>query len=120
MFGTISRFIKFNNFVTQHLNGARHLFVLFCCTTQHIFEPLRVFEPGFNMDKYGIPMFYNRSGILKQTFFGVATLPLPFYIAVIHFTHSYCQNLLLLSQFCSLLLLSDFSKKCIPTKLLHL
>ena len=68
MFGTISRFIKFNNFVTQHLNGARHLFVLFCCTTQRIFEPLRVFEPGFNMDKYGIPMFYNLSGILKQTF----------------------------------------------------
>ena len=48
------RFIKFNNFGTQHLNGPRRLFLSFCCTTRRIFEPLHVFEPGFNMDKYGI------------------------------------------------------------------
>ena len=46
-------FIKFNNFGTRHLNGPRHLFHLFCCTTQRIFEPLRVYEPSFNTDKYG-------------------------------------------------------------------
>ena len=54
MYGTILTFIKFNNFGTQHLNGPRRLFLSFCCTTRRIFEPLRVFEPGFNMDKYGI------------------------------------------------------------------
>ena len=54
MFGTVLRFIKFNNFDTQHLNGPRCLFILFCCTTRCIFDPLRVFEPGFNMDKYGM------------------------------------------------------------------
>ena len=53
-FGTILRFIKFNNFDTRHLNGPRLLFLSFCCTTHHIFEPLHVFEPGFNMDKYGM------------------------------------------------------------------
>ena len=45
--------IKFNNFGTRHLNGPKHLFYSFCCTTRHIFEPLRVYEPGFNTDKYG-------------------------------------------------------------------
>lgn len=29
-----------------------HLFLSSCCTTQHIFDPLRVYEPGFNTDKY--------------------------------------------------------------------
>ena len=54
MFGTILRFINFNNFGTWRLNGPWHLFYSFCCTTRCIFEPLRVFEPGFNTDKYGI------------------------------------------------------------------
>ena len=54
MYGTILMFIKLNNFDTQRLNGPRCLFPSFCCTTQHIFEPLRVYEPGFNTDKYGI------------------------------------------------------------------
>ena len=53
MFGTILRFIKFNNFGTRHLNGPRHLFLSFSCTTRRIFEPLYVFEPSFNTDKYG-------------------------------------------------------------------
>ena len=53
MYGTILTFIKFNNFGTRHLNGPRHLFHSFCCTTRHLFEPLRVYEPGFNIDKYG-------------------------------------------------------------------
>ena len=52
-FGTILSFIKFNNFGTRHLNGPRHLFLSCCSTTRHIFAPLCVFEPGFNMDKYG-------------------------------------------------------------------
>ena len=47
-------FIKFNNFGTQHLNGPSCWFHSFCCTTRHIFEPLHVYEPGFNMDKYGM------------------------------------------------------------------
>ena len=56
MFGTILSFIKFNNFDTRNLNGPGRLFISFCCTTQRIpvFEPLRVIEPGFNTDKYGI------------------------------------------------------------------
>ena len=53
MYCTISTFIKLNNFDTRRLNGPRHLFPSFCCTTQHIFYPLRVYEPGFNTDKYG-------------------------------------------------------------------
>ena len=53
MYGTILAFIKYNNFGTQRLNGPRHLFHSFNCTTWHIFESLRVYEPGFNMDKYG-------------------------------------------------------------------
>ena len=53
MYGNILTFIKFNNFGTQGLNGPRHLFHSFCCTTRHIFEPLHVYEPGFNTDKYG-------------------------------------------------------------------
>ena len=44
---------KFNNFGTRQLNGPRHLFISFCCTIRCIFEPLRVYEPGFNTDKYG-------------------------------------------------------------------
>ena len=54
MYSTVLAFIKFSNFGTQCLNGPRHLFHSFCCTTQHIFEPLRVYEPGFNMDKYSM------------------------------------------------------------------
>ena len=45
--------INFNNFGIRYLNGPRCLFHSFCCTTQCIFEPLRVYEPGFNRDKYG-------------------------------------------------------------------
>ena len=54
MYGTILVFIKFNNFGTRCLNGPRRLFHSFYCTTRRIFEPLRVYEPGFNMDKYGM------------------------------------------------------------------
>ena len=54
MYGTILAFIKFNNFGTRHLNGPRHLFYSFYCTTRRIFESLRVYEPGFNTDKYGM------------------------------------------------------------------
>ena len=46
-------FIEFNNCDTQRLNGPGHLFHLLCCNTWHVFGPLRVYEPGFNMDKYG-------------------------------------------------------------------
>ena len=53
MFSTISRFIKFNNLGIRRLNGLRYLFLSFCSTTRRIFEPLRIFEPGFNTDKYG-------------------------------------------------------------------
>ena len=52
MYGTILAFIKFHNFGSRRLNGPRHLFHSLCCTTQHIFEPLRVYEPGFNTDEY--------------------------------------------------------------------
>ena len=54
MYGTILTFIKLNNFGTQHLNRSRHLFPSFCYATRCIFEPLCVYEPGFNMDKYGV------------------------------------------------------------------
>ena len=54
MFGTIVTFIKFNNFGTWRLNGPGILFLSFCCTTRHKFESLHVFEPAFNMDKYGM------------------------------------------------------------------
>ena len=50
----IIAFIKFNNFGTRRLNGPRSLFHSFCRTTQCIFEPLRVYEPSFNMEKYSI------------------------------------------------------------------
>ena len=53
MYGTILTFNKFNNFGTQHLNGPRRLFHSFYYTTQRIFKSERVYEPGFNMDKYG-------------------------------------------------------------------
>ena len=58
MYGTILAFIKFNNFETRRLNEPRHLFHSFCCTTGCIFDPLHVYESGFNTDKYG-------SGIMK-------------------------------------------------------
>ena len=54
MYGTIFTFIKLNNFDTRRLNDPRRLFHSFCCTTRRIFEPLRVYEPGFNTDKYGM------------------------------------------------------------------
>ena len=54
MFGTILRFIKFNNFGTWRLNRSRPLCLSFCCTTWRIYEPLRVFEPSFNADNYGM------------------------------------------------------------------
>ena len=58
MYGTILAFLKLiNNFGTRHLNGPRHLFHSFCCTTRRIFEPLRVYELGFNSDKYGICIY---------------------------------------------------------------
>ena len=54
MYGTILAFIKLNSFGTRRLNGLRRLLHSFCCTSRHIFEqPLRVYEPGFNTDKYG-------------------------------------------------------------------
>ena len=52
-YGTILTFIKFNKFGIRCLNDFRRLLHSFCCTTQRIFEPLRVYEPGFNTDKYG-------------------------------------------------------------------
>ena len=69
-FGTILRFIKFNNFGTRHLNEPRRLFLSFCCTTRRIFEPLRVFEPGFNTDKYGkCVTSYLHDGKLNKPYF---------------------------------------------------
>ena len=58
MYGTILTFIKLNNFDTRRLNGPRHLFPSFCCTTWHLFEPLRVYEPSFNTDKYSMSVEY--------------------------------------------------------------
>ena len=46
-------FIKFNNFSTQCLNRPMYSIHFFCCTTRHIFEPLHVYELGFNTEKYG-------------------------------------------------------------------
>ena len=43
MHNTISPFIKFNNCGTRRING------LFCCTIQHILEPLCVYETSFSM-----------------------------------------------------------------------
>ena len=48
MYDTILTFIKFNNFGTWHLDGPRHLCHSFCCTTRCIFEPMCVYDPGFN------------------------------------------------------------------------
>ena len=59
MYGTMLMFIRLNNFDT------RHLFPSFCCTTQHIFEPLRIYEPCFNTDKYGIYIL-NTTGCHKH------------------------------------------------------
>ena len=36
----------------QHLNKRKHLFHLFCCNTRCVFEPWRVYEPGYNAGKY--------------------------------------------------------------------
>ena len=57
MYGTILTFIKFNNFGTRCLNGPRHLFYSFCCTTWRTFEPPCVYEPCFNMDKYSVYIY---------------------------------------------------------------
>ena len=54
MYGTILAFIKFNNDGTWRLNEPRRLFHSFCCTTQLIFEPLRVYKPSFSTDKYSM------------------------------------------------------------------
>ena len=51
-YDTILMFIKFNNFGTWRSNRLKHLFHSFCCTTQRIFEPLRVYKFNFNTDKY--------------------------------------------------------------------
>ena len=81
MFDTTVKFIKFNNFGTRHLNGPRHLFLSFCCTTQRIFEPLRVFEPGFNMHKYGTLLaIFNKPHVINI----LRTVRSPF--TVIHMT----------------------------------
>ena len=58
MYGIILTFIKFNNFGSRHLNGPRRLFYSFSCNTRYIFEPLHVYEPGFNMNKYGNYILY--------------------------------------------------------------
>ena len=60
MYDTILAFKKFNDLGTRHLNGPRCLLHSFCCITWHIFEPLRVYEPGFNTDKYGIPIHHHQ------------------------------------------------------------
>ena len=49
--------IKFNNFGTRCLNEPRRLFHSFCCNTWRIFEPLRVYEPGFNTHEYGMYVY---------------------------------------------------------------
>ena len=53
--GTILSFINFINFGTWNLNGRRHLCISFILLhyPAYIFEPLRVYEPSFNMDEYG-------------------------------------------------------------------
>ena len=57
MYGIILTFIKFNNFGTRCSDGPGCSFHLFYCTIRCIFEPLCVYEPGFNTDKYS--MMYN-------------------------------------------------------------
>ena len=74
MYGTILTFIKFINFGTRHSNGPRHLFHSFCCTTRHIFEPLRVYEPGFNTDKYGMPGIINLCFYHSHVYYHIAIL----------------------------------------------
>ena len=44
--------IQFTNCGTQCLNRLKCSFHFFGCTTQCMFEPLHVYKPGFNMDKY--------------------------------------------------------------------
>ena len=58
MYDTILAFIKFNNFGTRHLIQPRNLFHSFCCTSRCIFEPLSVYELGFNTDKYGKLIYF--------------------------------------------------------------
>ena len=64
LYGTILTFIKFNNFGTRCSNEPRPLFHSFYCTTQHIFEPLHIYESSFTMDKYS--MIYLASYIVNQ------------------------------------------------------
>ena len=52
--------IKFNKFGTWCLNRPRHLFYSFCCITRHIFDPLHVYEPGFNTDKSYIHIYLHK------------------------------------------------------------
>ena len=69
-FGTILMFSKFNNFDTRRLSESRRLFLSFCCTIRRVFEPLHVFEPGFNTDKYGTSCLftlYKISTVVSQT-----------------------------------------------------
>ena len=47
IFHNVWNYFNLNNF------GTWCLFHLFCCTTQRMFEPLHVYEPSFNTDKYG-------------------------------------------------------------------
>ena len=82
MYSTILKFIKLNNFDTRHLNGPRHLFPSFCYATRHLFEPLHVYEPGFNTDKYGKCFFTFLSLIWFKFFIWFRT-------ALINFTNTW-------------------------------
>ena len=62
-----NKFIKSSHFDIRHLNKPRRLFPSFCCTTQCIFEPLRVYEPCFNTDKYGIYMSWTQRGVTNTS-----------------------------------------------------
>ena len=46
MFGTILMFIKFNNVGTWCLNGPRHLFLSFCCSTRSIISSCLYLSPA--------------------------------------------------------------------------
>ena len=59
MYGTILTFIKINNFDICHLDRSSHLFHSFLL---HYAEPLCVYEPSFNTDKYG-----NRNSFKKDS-----------------------------------------------------
>ena len=88
-FGTILRFIKVNNFDTRHLNRSRHLFLSFYCATWRIYEPLHVFEPGFNTNKYGTIDGEKSAGLnvhfstplkFSRKYFRVALARSPYYL----------------------------------------